>query len=82
MCSAHIFKLLVMCVAQNMCSAHIFKVDYMYLYAIICSAFTFFQVVTNSTAEKACQTRGARGDGEPPGARGGGEQPRADYSLK
>ena len=28
MCSAHIFKLLVMYVARNMCSAYIFKVTY------------------------------------------------------
>ena len=31
MCTAHIFKLLIMCEARNMCSAHIFKVTYMRL---------------------------------------------------
>ena len=29
MCSAHIFKLLIMCAARNMCRTHIFKVVYM-----------------------------------------------------
>ena len=56
---------------KNMCSTHIFKVTYMYPYALICGPSPFyrrertvkiitaFQVAINSTAEKACQTRGA-----------------------
>ncbi len=43
MCSAHIFKLLIMFRTRNMCSAHIFKVAYMCLLAlIICGAIIFF----------------------------------------
>ena len=61
MCSAHIFKLLIMFRTRNMCSAHIFKVTYMCLYALICAVLTLLNAATNSTAEKACQTRGARG---------------------
>ena len=53
MCSAHIFKLLVMCMTRNMCSAHIFKVDYMYLYAIICSALTLLTFQPNALRKSA-----------------------------